>query len=59
MMLLVGLPFDAVDGAVARAMNRKDRFGALLDSALDRYADAAIFAGLGVAWNCWCWHSRR
>ena len=26
---------------------RTDRFGALLDSALDRYADAAIFAGLG------------
>ena len=28
-------------------MKRSDRFGALLDSALDRYADAAIFAGLG------------
>jgi CDP-diacylglycerol--glycerol-3-phosphate 3-phosphatidyltransferase len=28
-------------------MGRTDRFGALLDSALDRYADAAIFAGLG------------
>ena len=38
---------DAIDGAVARAMKRSDRFGALLDSALDRYADAAIFAGLG------------
>ncbi len=47
LLLLVALPFDAFDGAVARAMNRKDRFGALLDSALDRYADAAIFAGLG------------
>lgn len=47
LILLVALPFDAIDGAVARAMQRKDRFGALLDSALDRYADAAIFAGLG------------
>lgn len=47
LLLLIGLPFDALDGAVARAMQRKDRFGALLDSALDRYADAAIFAGLG------------
>lgn len=47
LLLLVGLPFDAVDGAVARAMQRSDRFGAMLDSALDRYADAVIFAGLG------------
>lgn len=47
LFLLFALPFDAIDGAVARAMKRSDRFGALLDSALDRYADAAIFAGLG------------
>jgi CDP-diacylglycerol--glycerol-3-phosphate 3-phosphatidyltransferase len=46
-VLAVGLPLDALDGAVARAMNRKDRFGELLDSTLDRYADAFIFAGLG------------
>lgn len=47
LLLLFALPFDALDGAVARAMGRSDRFGALLDSASDRYADAAIFAGLG------------
>jgi CDP-diacylglycerol--glycerol-3-phosphate 3-phosphatidyltransferase len=46
-ILAIGLPLDALDGAVARAMNRKDRFGELLDSTLDRYADAFIFAGLG------------
>jgi CDP-diacylglycerol--glycerol-3-phosphate 3-phosphatidyltransferase len=46
-ILLVGLPLDALDGAVARAMERTDLFGAVLDSALDRYADAFIFAGLG------------
>ena len=46
-MLLLALPFDAIDGAIARAMQRKGKFGALLDSSLDRYADAAIFAGLG------------
>jgi CDP-diacylglycerol---glycerol-3-phosphate 3-phosphatidyltransferase len=45
-LLLLSLPLDALDGAVARAMQRKDQFGALLDSALDRYADAFIFAGL-------------
>lgn len=46
LILLLGLPLDAVDGAVARAMKRKDRFGEMLDSALDRYADGLIFAAL-------------
>lgn len=45
-ILLLGLPFDALDGAVARAMQRTDKFGAVLDSVLDRYADGFIFAGL-------------
>mgnify|MGYP000305107189 CR=1 FL=1 len=45
-ILILGLPLDAVDGAVARAMQRKDRFGAVLDSSLDRYADGFIFAAL-------------
>lgn len=44
--LLFALPMDAIDGAVARAMQRKDRFGAMLDSTLDRYADGFIFAAL-------------
>lgn len=45
-ILLLGLPFDALDGAVARAMQRTGKFGAVLDSVLDRYADGFIFAGL-------------
>lgn len=45
-VLVLGLPLDAVDGAVARAMGRKDNFGGILDSTLDRYADALIFGGL-------------
>lgn len=45
-ILMVGLPFDALDGAVARAMQRKGRFGEMLDSTLDRYADGFIFAAL-------------
>lgn len=44
--LLVALPMDALDGAVARAMQRTDQFGAMLDSTLDRYADGFIFAAL-------------
>jgi CDP-diacylglycerol--glycerol-3-phosphate 3-phosphatidyltransferase len=45
-IILIGAPLDAVDGAVARAMQRKDKFGALLDSTLDRYADGFILTGL-------------
>jgi len=45
-ILLVALPFDALDGAVARAMQRQGRFGEMLDSLLDRYADGFIFVGL-------------
>lgn len=43
---LFALPMDALDGAVARAMKRTSRFGAMLDSTLDRYADGFIFAAL-------------
>lgn len=45
-VLLLGLPLDAVDGAVARQMNRQGQFGAVLDSTLDRYADGFIFGSL-------------
>jgi phosphatidylglycerophosphate synthase len=45
-IILAGAPLDAIDGAVARAMGRKDKFGALFDSSLDRYADGFIFTGL-------------
>ncbi len=47
LILLLGLPLDAVDGAVARAMERSDQFGGVLDSTLDRYADGLIFGALG------------
>jgi phosphatidylglycerophosphate synthase len=50
-ILIVGMPFDAVDGAVARAMQRKDKFGALWDSTLDRYADGFIFMGLAYYYS--------
>ncbi len=44
--LLLSLPLDALDGAVARALNRTGAFGMVLDSTLDRYADGFIFAAL-------------
>jgi CDP-diacylglycerol---glycerol-3-phosphate 3-phosphatidyltransferase len=40
---------DMVDGAMARLSARSTRWGAFLDSTLDRVADAAIFSGL-VLW---------
>ncbi len=46
-LLLLGLPLDALDGAVARAMQRQGSFGMVLDSTLDRYADGFIFAAFG------------
>ncbi len=45
-ILMIGLPLDALDGAVARAMRRQGKFGAFWDSTLDRYADGLIFLAL-------------
>jgi CDP-diacylglycerol--glycerol-3-phosphate 3-phosphatidyltransferase len=39
-------PIDGLDGALARRLGVRSRFGAFLDSTLDRYADAAILFGL-------------
>lgn len=41
---------DVLDGAMARARGTTTRFGALLDSAMDRVADGAIFGAL-VWWQ--------
>jgi CDP-diacylglycerol---glycerol-3-phosphate 3-phosphatidyltransferase len=38
--------FDMLDGALARVKGTSGKFGAFLDSTLDRVADAAIFSGL-------------
>ena len=50
-LILVGALFDMLDGAVARTKNKMTRFGAFLDSVLDRYSDAFIF--LAIAYNLW------
>lgn len=39
---------DLLDGVLARRLGRTGRWGAYLDSTLDRFADSAIFAG--IAW---------
>lgn len=40
---------DVVDGTMARLSGRSTRWGAFLDSSLDRVGDAAVFGGL-VLW---------
>lgn len=47
--LLVSGAFDLLDGIVARAAHLSSRFGALLDSTVDRLADALPLLGLVVA----------
>ena len=51
-MMILSSACDMLDGAVARIGNCKTRFGAFLDSTLDRYSDFAVFAGIGV---CYAW----
>ena len=45
-LLIFTLGFDAVDGAVARATGTTSRFGAFLDSTLDRWAEVVLFGAL-------------
>jgi CDP-diacylglycerol--glycerol-3-phosphate 3-phosphatidyltransferase len=45
-LLMVVAPFDVVDGALARVLERQSRFGAFLDSTLDRISDSALILGL-------------
>jgi len=37
---------DMLDGALARRTDAASRFGAFIDSTLDRYAEAAVFIGI-------------
>lgn len=45
-MVLVAGFLDMVDGALARSTNRVTSFGGVLDSTLDRLAEAALLLGL-------------
>jgi CDP-diacylglycerol--glycerol-3-phosphate 3-phosphatidyltransferase len=45
LIVAVGL-FDALDGALARSTGQTSRFGAFLDSTLDRFAEIALYLGL-------------
>ncbi|HEU5012954.1 MAG TPA: CDP-alcohol phosphatidyltransferase family protein [Roseiflexaceae bacterium] len=45
-LIALASSFDMLDGALARAKNEASRFGAFLDSTLDRYSEAFVFFGL-------------
>jgi phosphatidylglycerophosphate synthase len=47
-LILIGGMFDMLDGVVARTTGRATKFGAFLDSVLDRYSDAFLF--LSISW---------
>jgi CDP-diacylglycerol--glycerol-3-phosphate 3-phosphatidyltransferase len=59
-LLVFTLAFDAVDGTLARLTDSVTRFGAVLDSTLDRWAEIALYAALvwhyshtGLVYGVW------
>jgi len=48
LMVLIAGFFDILDGALARYTNRATRFGAILDSTLDRLSEAVVLLGILV-----------
>jgi CDP-diacylglycerol--glycerol-3-phosphate 3-phosphatidyltransferase len=46
LVTLVAAIFDMMDGRVARLRGRETKFGAFLDSTMDRYSDMVLYMGL-------------
>lgn len=49
-LLLSGL-LDVIDGELSRLLNRVTRFGAFLDSTLDRFGECFVFLGIALFLN--------
>ncbi|MCU0559993.1 MAG: CDP-alcohol phosphatidyltransferase family protein [Desulfobacterales bacterium] len=47
-LVLLGGLCDSIDGSLARNSGKASRFGALLDSSVDRYAEFAMLFGIGA-----------
>jgi phosphatidylglycerophosphate synthase len=47
-LVIAGGLFDVLDGVVARVNGKQTRFGAFLDSVLDRFSDACILLAIGL-----------
>jgi CDP-diacylglycerol--glycerol-3-phosphate 3-phosphatidyltransferase len=48
-LILIFVPMDALDGALARKIGRKGNFGAFLDSNSDRIAEIILYSGY-ISW---------
>ncbi len=48
LVALVASIFDMMDGRVARLRGRETKFGAYLDSTMDRYSDMVLYMGLMI-----------
>jgi CDP-diacylglycerol--glycerol-3-phosphate 3-phosphatidyltransferase len=46
LVALLASAFDMLDGRVARLRGRETKFGAFLDSTMDRYSDMVLYMGL-------------
>ena len=46
LVLILANVFDMLDGRVARLRGRETKFGAFLDSTIDRYSDMLLYMGL-------------
>ncbi len=46
LLIIVAGAFDAMDGTLARKTGKVTKFGAFLDSTLDRWADAVLFLAI-------------
>jgi CDP-diacylglycerol--glycerol-3-phosphate 3-phosphatidyltransferase len=55
--LLFSGMFDTFDGTIARINNKTSKYGAILDSSLDRYVEFMIFLGLLIYYrNDWMFY---
>ncbi|MBI3932667.1 MAG: CDP-alcohol phosphatidyltransferase family protein [Acidobacteria bacterium] len=48
LIALLASVFDMLDGRVARLRGRETKFGAFLDSTMDRYSDMVLYMGLMI-----------
>ena len=48
LVTLIAAIFDMLDGRVARMRGRESKFGAFLDSTMDRYSDMLLYMGLMI-----------
>lgn len=51
LLLIFAALFDTLDGALARSTDQVTRFGAFLDSTLDRYSEAVTLLGLMIFYS--------